>query len=66
MPLPFLSLVLIEAIWSFRHGVRVGAVVEFCGMLSLMDRIVRYSETLLISQRETWDSLRHDFIGRCK
>jgi hypothetical protein len=28
IPLPFLSLVPIEVIWSFRHGVRVGAVAE--------------------------------------
>jgi hypothetical protein len=55
MTLPFLSLVLIEAIWNFRHGVRVGAVAEFCGMLPLMDGIVGYSETLLISQREAWE-----------
>jgi hypothetical protein len=49
MPLPFLPLVLIEVVWSFHHGVHVGAVAEFCGMLSLMDGIVRYSETFLIS-----------------
>jgi hypothetical protein len=47
--------VLIEFIWSFRHGVRVGVVAEFCGILSLMDGVVRYSETLLISQRGKWE-----------